>query len=381
MDNSIFALHRYPYTDYHQPIYDITTCCVPAPHHHHHPCPPPPCPPPCPPCPPPVFTCPIGVEDEIANLKLQDIALDEKINNTIKTQRAHGYPKNDNGELDRWHITTPEQFSQWVELMNNGYLDNRCYLEAPGDYWIPYSVVQNVCLHITSKCSGCTLWIGDATINDVAFYNTHCNWAGADETSRLSVRIGEKSVNEQTGKLEYHEKNAKLYFEGGDCSTFNKVDFFCTVGFWGTYGRMLQCGFMKPSEDRMNPTDPSATPHGNRLVFSIGGNISFQKCRWLLSKYTIGFEGEQSQMEMYGAQEWNYTGDAQGSSSEDLAILLLYRCDARIFSALEMIQSKIWRGINALDSVIFINQSRFTKWNSCKNSCLFDECHIQEPNS
>ena len=364
MDNSIFALHRYPYTDYHMPVYDLTAYSVPCP------CPPPyppvpPCPPPCPPI-PVTPTCPIGISEEIEKLKQKDIALDERISSAIKTQHAHSYPKNDKGLQERWHIQTPEQFSQWVELMNNGSLDNRCYIDVAGDYWIPYGIIQNVVLHITSTVAGVTLWLGDASVDDVSFYNSHQNWAGQDNNSRLQVRIGQKTVDPETGAVSFQEKQSKLYFEGGDCCSFNKVDFYCTVGFWGTYGRMIECGFMKPSEVRTSA----------RMIFAIGGNISLQKCRWMMAKGVTAVSTEQASLEVYGAQEYYFTGDDQADTDN---FFELYRGDAKILSSISLIQTKLNRGIKATDTQIFITAARLAAWGACKNPNALSGCAVTNP--
>lgn len=111
--------------------------------------------------------------------------------------------------------------SRWLEQINKGEIDLRCYILQPGIYTIPtpYQAITGCAFHITGNVDGVILNFESKDDVSFAFYGVHYNL---------------KNITIQSNSQEIYWETCSL--------SFDTVKFMCDCIFYGCF-----CSFEKPT--------------------------------------------------------------------------------------------------------------------------------------
>lgn len=123
-----------------------------------------------------------------------------------------------------------ESLNYFFEQLNNGEIDIRCYIDAPGWYVVHKPVITNAVIHITCRVDGVHLVFNDTSVENVAFYNSHWNLQCTSGKCKISTKLGSMIYWENCATLLSNiDCNQRIQTYGGYfiATHLNYKQFYC----------------------------------------------------------------------------------------------------------------------------------------------------------
>lgn len=134
-----------------------------------------------------------------------------------------------NGDDSNDGLTSETSFKtleRFLDILNSGILDARCYILSAGTYTITKTTIEGCVLHITANVGGVIIKYSAGGV----FYNSHLNLKGVDSNNHLTI------TTDAEDDLIYFE-NCAVSLEHITFTQFNKVSFI------GGFVNSTDCSF------------------------------------------------------------------------------------------------------------------------------------------
>jgi hypothetical protein len=135
-----------------------------------------------------------------------------------------GDDSNDGSQTHPW-----KTIDKLFNLLNQGKTDVRCYIVKAGTYIASNNIFTNCVIHITATVPGVVIEFQNPINYEVAFYNSHLNIQGADENSKIKLRLANQdsyTIENCATALKYVAfENATLVDMYGGYFNFEYVEF------------------------------------------------------------------------------------------------------------------------------------------------------------